>query len=71
MVNVIPKFCLTVWVLLLGAMVLVGCSSAPKNDPEALAEFQKTNDPLEGANRGIFSFNQVLDKVVIKPVTGI
>ena len=69
--NVIPRFFLTVWVLLVGAMLLVGCSSAPKNDPEALAEYQKINDPIEGANRAIFSFNQVLDNVVVKPVTGI
>ena len=70
-VNVIPKVCLTVCALLLGVMVLTGCASAPKNDPEALAEYQKTNDPMEVTNRGIFSFNQVLDKVVVKPVTGI
>ena len=49
MVNVIPKFCLTVCMLLLGVMVLTGCASAPKNDPEALAEYQKTNDPMEVA----------------------
>ncbi|SVC58050.1 uncharacterized protein METZ01_LOCUS310904 [marine metagenome] len=70
-VSVIPRLYLAVCVLLLGAMVLVGCSSAPKNDPEALAEFQKINDPMEVTNRGIFSFNQVLDKVVVKPVTGV
>ena len=70
-VNVLPKFCLTVYMLLLCVTVLTGCASAPKNDPEALAEYEKTNDPMEGTNRGIYSFNQVLDKVVVKPVTGI
>ena len=51
--------------------VIANCASPPKNDPEALAEFQKINDPIELTNRGIFSFNQVLDKIVIKPATGI
>ena len=52
-------------------MLLVSCASAPKGDPEALAEYQKLNDPIEVANRGIFGFNQILDKVLIKPITGI
>ena len=50
--------------------VLAGCASAPKNDPEALAEFQKLNDPAEPLNRDIFDFNKGLDDAVIKPVTG-
>ncbi|MDG2033030.1 MAG: MlaA family lipoprotein, partial [Rhodospirillales bacterium] len=56
--------------MVFSVLVLVNCASAPKGDPEALAEFQKLNDPIEPTNRAIFSFNQGLDKVVIKPVTG-
>ena len=70
-VSVIPRLCLTVCLLVFSAMVISGCASAPENDPEALAEYEKLNDPMEVANRGIFSFNQVLDKIVVKPVTGV
>jgi len=56
---------------LLGILLLANCALAPKDDPEALAEFQKLNDPIEYTNRGIFSFNQALDKIIIKPVTGV
>ena len=51
-------------------IVLTSCASAPKGDPEALSELQKLNDPIEPTNRAIFGFNQAVDKVVIKPVTG-
>lgn len=50
-------------------VMLVACASAPKNDPEAVAEFQKLNDPIEPFNRGIFGFNQAIDRGIIKPVT--
>ena len=69
-VSVIPKFCLRTLIVLLSVVVLANCASAPKDDTEALAEFQKLNDPIEPANRAIFSFNQGLDAAVIKPVTG-
>lgn len=42
---------------LLGLM-LSGCASTANNDP------------LEGINRGIYKFNDVADKAVIKPVAG-
>ena len=57
--------------MLFGILLMANCASPPKNDPEALAEFEKLNDPIELTNRGIFSFNQFLDKIVIKPATGI
>ena len=47
------------------------CSSIPEDDPEAAAEYRKINDPAEKANRYIFKFNQGLDSVILKPVTGI
>ena len=52
-VSVIPRLCLTVCLLVFSAMVISGCASAPENDPEALAEYEKLNDPMEVANRGI------------------
>lgn len=39
------------------AMLLIGCAS------------QANKDPLEGINRGIYKFNDVADKAVIKPIS--
>lgn len=71
MVSFISKPLLPIVVAFLSIMFLVNCTSAPVNDPEAQAEYQKINDPIEVANRGIFGFNQLLDKILIKPITGI
>ncbi len=54
---------------MLAVVMLASCAAAPKNDPESVAEYQKINDPAEPTNRFIFSFNQGLDKVIIKPLT--
>ncbi|HEU4708410.1 MAG TPA: VacJ family lipoprotein [Methylophilaceae bacterium] len=43
---------------LLMAVMLAGCAT------------QANRDPLEGLNRGIYKFNDVADKAVIKPVAG-
>jgi phospholipid-binding lipoprotein MlaA len=51
-------------------MVAAACATAP-SDPEELAEYHAVNDPGEPVNRAIFSFNQGVDKVVLKPVTGV
>ena len=56
-------------VLMLAVFAMAGCASAPKNDPEALAEFKKINDPGEPTNRFIFKINQGLDAIIIKPLT--
>jgi len=42
--------------LLLSALSLTACSSTPEEDP------------IEGFNRGVYAFNEVLDKNVIGPV---
>ena len=53
----------------LALALLAGCATPPPaSDPEAVAEFQQTNDPFEPANREIFSFNEKLDKMAFKPV---
>lgn len=55
-----------------GAAVLTlsACATAPENDPEALAAFEATNDPLEPMNRYFFEVNYALDEIVLKPVAG-
>ena len=40
----------------------------PASDPEAVAEFKQTNDPLEPMNRAIFNFNGALDTVFLTPL---
>lgn len=56
--------------MLVALTALAACASAPQDDPEAVAEFQKLNDPVEPFNRGMFGFNRAVDSAVIKPVTG-
>lgn len=45
--------------ILLTAIALAGCASTPANNPA---------DPLESFNRGVYKFNDTLDKAVVKPV---
>ena len=49
-------------------LFLSGCASVP-TEPEALAAYRETNDPLEPMNRKIFAFNMAADKYVLRPVT--
>jgi phospholipid-binding lipoprotein MlaA len=54
---------------LLSLVVMAGCATPPPaDDPDAVAEFKQTNDPLEPMNRAIFDFNMAVDRAVIKPV---
>ena len=54
----------------LSALALGGCASVP-NDPEERKAYYETNDPIEPVNRAIFSFNQGLDAVILKPVASV
>jgi phospholipid-binding lipoprotein MlaA len=48
---------------------LGGCATPPpESDPEALADFKQTNDPLEPTNRKIYAANEAVDKAVLQPV---
>ncbi len=58
---------LSMILLLGGTFGLGGCASVP-TDPEERAAFEETNDPIEPFNRGVFGFNQVLDRFLIKPI---
>ena len=53
----LPRWPRTLAVLTLGAVLAGGCASRPANP----------DDPLEGYNRAMFSFNERLDKAVMKP----
>ena len=45
-----------------------GCATPPpSSDKEAYSEHIALNDPIEPANRVVFAFNQVLDKISLQP----
>jgi len=49
-------------------LLLAGCATPPPaDDPDAVAEFEQMNDPLEPMNRTIFDFNDWLDRNALKP----
>ncbi|MDT8266780.1 VacJ family lipoprotein, partial [Roseomonas sp. DSM 102946] len=44
------------------------CATRPDpSDPEAVAEFQQTNDPIEPFNRAMFDVHQGIDKYALRP----
>lgn len=58
--------------LAVGAMLatsLAGCATPPPaSDPEAVADFHQTNDPLEPTNRVFYKINNGIDTVFLRPV---
>ena len=46
-----------------------GCATQPPaTDPDAVAEYQANNDPLEPTNRFLYRVNDVIDTNVLRPV---
>jgi len=65
-INIIRR--LLGWGSVSVVLLLAGCATPPPaSDPEALKEYQQTNDPLEPMNRAIFDFNNALDTVFLRP----
>lgn len=51
------------------ALLGTGCATRPPvTDPDAVAEYQANNDPLEPTNRFLYQVNDVLDVYVLRPV---
>lgn len=49
-------------------VVVAGCATPPPaSNPEAVAEFKQTNDPLEPTNRFLYRVNNALDNYVLRP----
>ena len=62
-----PRHLVVIATLLLGT--LGGCATPPPaNDPDAVADFKQTNDPLEPTNRAMYAFDNALDTVLLRPV---
>lgn len=54
---------------LLALAGLAACASRPPaSDPEARADFDQTNDPIEPTNRFFYRVNDTLDTYTLKPV---
>lgn len=52
----------------LAALALSACATRPPaSEPEARAEFDANNDPLEPLNRALFFVNDGLDTLVLRP----
>jgi phospholipid-binding lipoprotein MlaA len=50
------------------AGLLAGCATPPPaSDPDALADYRTTNDPLEPTNRVIYGVNDALDTAILRP----
>jgi phospholipid-binding lipoprotein MlaA len=59
-------------ILPLLALVVFGLSACatkpPASDPDAVADYQQTNDPLEPTNRVFYAINNGLDTVLLRPL---
>jgi phospholipid-binding lipoprotein MlaA len=53
--------------LLTSVLLLSACAHAPA-DPEARADYDRTNDPAEPTNRTIFAGNQFVDHHALQPI---
>lgn len=63
--RAIARFAASLLVLAMAA----GCATPPPDsDPEAVAEWEQVNDPIEPFNRAMFDFNDTLDTYAIRPV---
>ena len=50
-------------------LALGGCAMPPPaDDPDAVAEYKETNDPLEPTNRVFYAVNDALDTVILRPI---
>ena len=64
-----PRITLTLAAALLLLGPLVGCAKPPPaSEPDALADYKETNDPLEPTNRVLYAINNGLDTVILRPI---
>ncbi len=57
------------WATLAMLALLFACAQRPPaDDPDARAEYDQINDPLEPMNRAVFDFNGALDTVFLRPI---
>ena len=52
----------------LAVISLAACATKPPaSDPDAVADYEQTNDPLEPTNRVFYAINNGLDTVILRP----
>ncbi len=50
-------------------LLMFGCATKPPaSDPDALADYEQTNDPLEPTNRVFYAVNNGIDRVILRPL---
>src|SRR6516164_8090773 len=50
-------------------LVMFGCApKPPASDPDAVADYEQTNDPLEPTNRVLYRVNNGIDTVIFRPL---
>jgi phospholipid-binding lipoprotein MlaA len=50
-------------------LLVAGCATPPPaSDPEAVADFKATNDPLEPTNRVFYAVNNGIDSALLRPL---
>ncbi len=55
--------------LMAGLVLLAGCATPPPaSDPEGVADYRQTNDPLEPTNRVLYAVNDGIDAAIIRPL---
>ena len=63
--TILPRLALA----LLALPLLANCATRPDpTDPDAVAEFKQTNDPIEPFNRSMYAVHQGIDRFVLRPV---
>lgn len=63
-----PLLRLIPWLPSLLLLVVAGCATPPSaNNPQAMAYYRETNDPLEPLNRKFYAINNALDTVILRP----
>ena len=66
-----PRLFRALHVLMLTGLLtagLCGCATPPPaSDPDAVADFKQTNDPLEPTNRVFYAVNNGIDTVILRP----
>lgn len=50
------------------SIMAAGCASTGGSQTAEIVGGEQINDPMEGMNRGVFAFNEAVDKAVLEPV---
>lgn len=57
------------FLLIFAGVLLAACATRPPaGDVEAIAEYERANDPLEPLNKAVFKVNNAFDKALLRPV---